>query len=97
MRSLIPLSLLLTILDSSVSVNAAKFPLDARYGPALRPRGSASTMLNITSLSNIQYVIDVIVAGVKSAVSLDTGRFVKLILMSQPSSSKLPPTVLIYG
>ena len=59
MRSLIPLSLLLTILDSSVSVNAAKFPLDARYGPALRPRGSASTMLNITSLSNIQYVIDV--------------------------------------
>lgn len=79
MRSLIPLSLLLTILDLSVSVIAAKFPLNARYGPALRPRGSASTVQNITSLSNIQYVTNITIAGVELVVSLDTGRFVKLI------------------
>ena len=102
MRSLISLSLLLTILDLSVNVNAAIFPLHARYGPApadLRARasGSASTVQNITSLNNIQYVTNITIAGVELSVSLDTGRFVKLILMNHPSSSKLPSTVLIYG
>ena len=79
MRSLISLSLLLTILHLSVNVNAAKFPLHARYGPApadLRRRGSASTVQNITSLSNVQYVTNISIAGVELSVSLDTGRFV---------------------
>ena len=103
MRSLIlPLSLLLTILDLSVNVNAAIFPLHARYGapPAdLRPRASGSTFTvqNITSLSNIQYITNITIAGVELSVSLDTGRFVKPILMNQLSSSKPPSTVLIYG
>jgi hypothetical protein len=80
MRSLISLSLLLTILDPFINVNAAIFPLHARAGPdpaALRPRGSASTVQNITSLSNIQYVTNITVAGVPLSVSLDTGRFVR--------------------
>ena len=100
MRSLISLSLLLTVLDLSVNVNAAIFPLHARYGPApadLRRRGSASTVQNISSLSNIQYVTNLTVAGVELSVSLDTGRFVKRVLMNRPLSSKLPSTVLIYG
>jgi hypothetical protein len=86
MRSLISLSLLLSILDLSINVHAAIFPLHARSGPApaaLKRRGSASTVQNITSLSNIQYVTNITVAGVELSVSLDTGRFVKPILMSQ--------------
>jgi hypothetical protein len=90
MRSLISLSLLLTILDLSVNVNAAIFPLHARSGPSpadLRRRASASTVQNITSLSNIQYVTNITVAGVELSVSLDTGRFVNLILMNQHLST----------
>ena len=83
MRSLIPLSLLLTTLDLSVNVNAAIFPLHARSGLSpvdLRPRGSASTIQNITGISNVQYVTNLTIAGVELTVSLDTGRFVKAIL-----------------
>jgi hypothetical protein len=79
MRFLISLSLLLTIFDLSVNVNAANFPLQARHGPDLRSRGSASTVQNITSLSNIQYVTNLTIAGVELSVSLDTGRFIKLV------------------
>ena len=95
MRSLIPLSFLLTILDLSFNANAAIFPLHARSH--LRSRGSASTIQNITSLSNVQYVTNITIAGVELTVSLDTGRFVKFIPMIQHLSSKLPSTVLIYG
>lgn len=88
MRSLLSLSLLLTILELSVNVNAATFPLHARYGPApadLRRRGSASTVQNITSLSNVQYVTNLTVAGVELSVSLDTGRFVRLTHTHEPA------------
>lgn len=98
MRSLISLSLLLTILDLSINyVNAAIFPLHARSGPPLRPRGSASTVQNITSLGNVQYVTNITVAGVELSVSLDTGRFVKFILMSQRLIIFISSIVLIYG
>lgn len=102
MRSLIPLSLLLTFLDLSANVNAAIFPVHARssFSPAqLRSRasGSAYALQNITSLKDVQYITNLTVAGVPLYVSLDTGRFVKLILMNQLSSSKLPSSALIYG
>jgi hypothetical protein len=97
MRSLIPFSLLLTILDLSVNVNAAISPLHARSESGLsqadlRPRasGSASTIQNITNLNNVQYVTNITIAGVELTVSLDTGRFVKLIFMNRPSFSELP-------
>jgi len=78
MRSLIPLSLLLTTLDLSVNVNAAIFPLHARSSLSpvdLRRRGSAYTVQNITSISNVQYVTNITIAGVELTVSLDTGSF----------------------
>lgn len=97
MRPLILLSFLLTILN--LSVNAVIFPLDIRYGSldSLTPRGSASTVQNVTSLSNVQYTTNITVAGVELTVSLDTGRFVKLVPMNQTLCSKLLTTVLIYG
>ena len=97
MRPLIFLSFLLTILN--LSVNAIIFPLDIRYGPlaSLTSRGSASTVQNVTSLSNVQYTTNITVAGVELSVSLDTGRFVKLVPMNQTLCPKLPTTVLIYG
>ena len=76
MRYIITLSLLLTTLDSSA--NAVVFPLEVRSMPGLTPRGSASTVQNVTSLSNVQYTTNITVAGVELSVSLDTGRFVKL-------------------
>jgi hypothetical protein len=78
MRSLIPLSLLLTTLDLSVNVYAAIFPVHARSSLSpvdLRRRGSASTVQNITSISNVQYVTNITIAGVELTVSLDTGSF----------------------
>ncbi|KAF8798904.1 acid protease [Phlegmacium glaucopus] len=74
MRSVIPLSLLLTILDSSV--NAVILPLEARAGPppaALRRRGSTSTVQNLTTLGNVQYATNLTIAGVELVISLDTG------------------------
>ena len=78
------LSFLLTVFH--LSANAVILPLQARSGPdpaTLRRRGSTSTIQNLTSLSNTQYVTNITIAGVELAISLDTGRFVKLILVNQ--------------
>jgi len=75
MRSLIPLSLLLTIFDTAV--NALKFPFEVRF-PHPTPSLSLNrrTPLPVRNIGNAQYVSNITLAGQTLPVLLDTGRFV---------------------
>lgn len=76
MRSLITLSLVLTIFDSHV--NALSFPFDVRFA---EPASSIARreISPIRNIGNAQYVSNVTVAGVTLPVLLDTGRCAVLV------------------
>ncbi|KIM43280.1 hypothetical protein M413DRAFT_444096 [Hebeloma cylindrosporum] len=72
MRSLIPLSLLLTIFDPAV--NALKFPFEVRF-PHPTPSSSLNrrSPLPVRNIGNAQYVSNITLAGQTLPVLLDTG------------------------
>lgn len=74
MRSLIPLSLLLTVFD--LSVHAFVFPFHVHIGGVNPNSLSRRAPLPIRNIGNAQYVSNITLAGQQLQVLLDTGRSV---------------------
>ncbi|CAA7262971.1 unnamed protein product [Cyclocybe aegerita] len=71
MRSLIPLSLLLTVLDTPV--HAAVFPFTVRFGHPAPSSLHRRAPVPIGNTGNAQYVSNITIGGVTLPVLLDTG------------------------
>jgi hypothetical protein len=80
MRSLIPLSLILTLFGSC-SVQGLKLPFHVQTGNPPSPNNRlgrrANTTIPITNTQNAQYISNITLGGVQVAVLLDTGRYNK--------------------
>lgn len=73
MRSLIPLSLLLTIFDTPV--HGIVFPFNVQFRNPNPPSAlQRRSPIPINDIGNAQYVSNITVAGVTLPVLLDTGR-----------------------
>lgn len=84
MRSLIPLSLLLTIFD--YPVYGLVFPFDIRFAGDATSSLTRRSSAPLRDIGNAQYVGNISVAGVTVPVLLDTGRCVE----SKALRSRLP-------
>ena len=77
MRSLIPLSLLLTIFDTPV--HGIVFPFHVKFGNPSPSSGlQRRSPITVNNIGNAQYVSNLTVAGVTLPVLLDTGRCARL-------------------
>lgn len=76
MHSLIPLSLVLSILHSFSSVHALKVPFQVRTGnhPTSGLTRRANTTIPISNNGNAQYIANITLGGETVRVLIDTGR-----------------------
>jgi hypothetical protein len=78
MRSLIPLSLLLTIFNAFSTTYGTHVPFEVRTSGTHHRLSKRSSTMNVFNNGNAQYIGNMTIGGTLARVLLDTGRYISL-------------------